>query len=176
MDVSTEKKTKALWKPVDGATEYVLIVNEEQPIKMASDKTETNITVLLGGNRVQVEAYCGTGASKKLCAKSRAVEFLVNNIIDPPGAPIIKYPYSRKVFMGGQVSMEWSPPKGANGYKVEISKNKDFSDIKETEMKNAKFNLQLKKGMYYWRVYSYTEKTGSKIYSRPTETRLFIVK
>ena len=175
-DVSTEKNIKALWKPVDGAKEYVVVVNEEQPIKTASDKTETNIVVSLGGNRIQVEAYCGTGAQRKLCAKSKAVEFFISNIIEPPVAPIIKYPYSRKVFTGGQVSMEWSPSKGADGYKVEISKDKGFSDIKETEMKNAKLSIQLKKGIYYWRVYSYTEKTGSKIYSRPTENRLFIVK
>ena len=175
-DVSTEKNIKALWKPVEGATEYVLVVNEEQPIKIAADKTEANVIVSLGGNRAQVEAYCGTGAKRKLCAKSRAVEFFISNIIEPPVAPIIKYPYSRKVFVGGQVSMEWTTSKGSNGYKVEISKDKEFSDVKETEVKNAKLSLQLKKGIYYWRVYSYTEKTGSKIYSRPTETRLFIVK
>ncbi|MCX6111995.1 MAG: hypothetical protein NTY22_01740 [Proteobacteria bacterium] len=175
-DVSTEKNTKILWKPVENASEYTIVVNEDQPIKISADKAEKIIPVALGGNRVQVEAYCGTGAQRRLCAKGKAIEFFINNIIEPPTAPKIKYPYNRKVFIGGQVSMEWSSAKGADGYKIEISKDKGFVDVKETEMQNAKFNVQLKRGIYYWRVYSYMEKTGSKIYSKPTEIRLFIVK
>ncbi len=175
-DVSTERLMKASWKPVPNAVEYLLIVNGEKPIKVVGDRTEGDISVNQGGNRIQVEAYCIQMTQKVLCAKSNSLEFFINSIIEPTTPPVIKYPYNRKVFLDGSVSMEWSSSKGADGYKVEISKDKAFTDVKETEMQNTKLNIQLKKGLYYWRALSYTDKTGSKIYSKPTETRLFIVK
>ena len=175
-DVSTERLMKASWAPITNAIEYLVIVNGEKPVSVVGDKTEADILVNLGGNRIQIEAYCGSQTQKSLCAKSNSLEFSIGNIIEATPPPIIKYPYNRKIFFGGYVSMEWSGSKGADGYKVEISKDKTFTDIKETELIKTKFNIQLKKGIYYWRVLSYTDKTGSKIYSKATETRLFIVK
>jgi hypothetical protein len=176
MDVSTDKITKIKWEPVDKATEYLVLINDEQPVKTAAGRTDADVMVSLGGNKVQIETYCGTGLQKRLCAKSRVTEFFVNNVIEAPMPPLIKYPYSRKIFKGGQVSMEWTASKGASGYKIEMSKDKDFADMKETDVQVTKFSVDLDRGIYYWRLYAYTDKTGSKIYSKPTEKRLFIVK
>ncbi len=175
-DVSTNKMMNVTWKFVDGASGYIVLANDSQPIKVEKERTVSSIPVNLGGNRVQVEAYCGVDAQRKLCAKSKAIEFFISNIIESPNPPVIKYPYSRKIFKGGQVSMEWSASKGANGYKLEISKDKDFVDSQATEVQTTKITSQLGRGIYYWRVSSYTDKTGTKIYSQATETRLFIIK
>jgi hypothetical protein len=165
---------KLLWETVDDALFYRVFVNDDKPFDI--DSNESLINVKQGLNKVAVYAFCRNTGSIKPCALTSGHSFTIRSFIEDPNSPIIKYPFNRTIFKGGNVSIELSRLKDVAGYKVDISNSINFEDIKEFESVSPKFNFNLKQGTYYWRAYSFIEIDGDRIYSRPTETRIIIAR
>lgn len=163
-----------LWKPIDDVLMYRVFVNDDKPFELIAN--ESLIKVKQGLNKVAIYAFCRNTGNTKPCAIVTNHVFKISSIIEAPNSPIIKYPFNRNIFKGGNVTIELSRLKDVSGYKVEMSEDIDFEEIKEFESISSKFNFNSEKGIYYWRAYSFIDIDGERIYSRPTETRILIVR
>jgi hypothetical protein len=170
--VSTTWLKNLKWKPVNGAKFYRVFVNSDKAIE--TNLSQTYINVKSGLNITDIYAFCDN--SKKPCAAISRHGFNISSVIEAPNPPIIRYPFNRHIFRGNYVDIELSRLKGVDGYKIEISKTINFEDKKELESSSPKFNFKSKKGLFYWKAYSFVDIDEEKIYSRPTETRILIVK
>lgn len=91
-------------------------------------------------------------------------------VSNPP--PELSYPKKESMQEDRTVSFTWVKQKIASAYKLQISKESNFSDALESQVFRTNFSLTLEPGTYYWRVVSYTNLPGTDAFS---EVRRFSV-
>ncbi|PNV74685.1 FecR domain-containing protein [Leptospira inadai] len=90
----------------------------------------------------------------------------------PNPAPDLFYPKKEGIQEERTVSFAWARQKIASGYRLQISSDPSFSNIRESQVFRTNFSMTLDPGTYYWRVVSYTNLPGTDAIS---ETRKFAI-
>ncbi|TGJ98805.1 iron dicitrate transport regulator FecR [Leptospira langatensis] len=90
-----------------------------------------------------------------------------------PNFPVeLQYPKKDLTQEDRTVSFAWVKQKIASGYKLQISKDPNFTSVVETQLFRTNFSLTLSPGTYYWRIQSYTNLPGTETFS---EARKFSI-
>lgn len=90
----------------------------------------------------------------------------------PNPLPELFYPKMDSVQEERTVSFAWARQKIASGYRLQISNDSSFSNVRESQVFRTNFSMTLDPGNYYWRVVSYTNLPGTDAIS---ESRKFAI-
>lgn len=90
----------------------------------------------------------------------------------PNPVPDLFYPKKEGIQEERTVSFAWARQKIASGYRLQISSDPSFSNVRESQVFRTNFSMTLDPGTYYWRVVSYTNLPGTDAIS---ETRKFAI-
>ncbi len=163
-DQGKEKEFKIDWNEVPNAKKYVVQVtdksNVQTPKKIVSRKPASLIKVPTSGRyNYKVTAY--DSQNRKISSTTNAGEIVYNRIFDLM-TPYIENSVENMSYyfqngLGRFIWLKWNTEQSANRYKVEIAKDKEFTQVYKAYLtKNKKMLLKdnFPQGQYFWRVRS----------------------
>ena len=163
-DKGRAKEFKIDWNEVPNAEKYVVQVTDESnvqaPKKIVSRKPASLIKVPTSGRyNYKVTAY--DARNRQISSTTDAGEIVYNRIFDLV-TPYIENSIENMSYyfqkgLGRFIWLKWNTEQNANRYKVEIAKDKEFTQVYKAYLtKNKKMLLKdnFPQGQYFWRVRS----------------------
>ena len=163
-DKARAKEFKIDWNEVPNAEKYVVQVNDESnvhaPKEIVSRKPASLIKVPTSGRyNYKVTAY--DAQNRQISSTTDAGQIVYNRIFDLV-TPYIENSVENMSYyfqkgLGRFIWLKWNTEQSANRYKVEIAKDKEFTQVYKAYLtKNKKMLLKdnFPQGQYFWRVRS----------------------
>lgn len=163
-DKGKAKEFKVDWTEVPNAKKYVVQVIDESnvhaPKRIVSRKPASLIKVPTTGRyNYKVTAY--DAQNRQISSTKDAGEIVYNRVFDLVTPYIENSVESMSYYfqkgLGRFIWLKWNTQQDANRYKVEIAKDKEFTQVYKAYLtKNKKMLLKdnFPQGQYYWRVRS----------------------
>ena len=163
-DQGKEKEFKINWTEVPNAKKYVVQINDgsnvQAPKRIVSRKPASIIKIPKSGRyNYKVTAY--DAQNRQISSTTDSGEIVYNRIFDLVTPYIENSVESMSYYfqkgLGKFIWLKWNTEQNANRYKVEIAKDKEFTQVYKAYItKNKKMLLKdnFPQGQYFWRVRS----------------------